>query len=417
MRLFLANKDNTDWRTEVPNDFVSLNWTERAYEYGQFELKLYSNQSVAKYPVYNYFVRDDTRTVMVIETVSIKQEADGVYLHTYTGRSLESMYTWRVNFHRNWIEPDSTGKFYAQKTAAILADRVFGTAAAANRRLPNFNFHMDNAVSEMAYLNDTGKDLQDGKWVIYDRGPVADMFKDVIAACKPNGYSLFYRCTLESNHSYHTYIEHPRLIETVTLSEENDNFSSFESVQSIVDAKSTIYEVFDTGDVDMEWVADNTTHSREHTLRTEAPVTRREVIWDNTQVHKPYSVDDWNKLTELQKKHIQSLSEVWYPFWVLDSMFPKYTPLRLVSGKIDNFSGIEYRKGFDVGDVMYYMPTGGDGNPIEAQLTEMTESWSQDGFSQTPSISMASRNKWNGDGFRIDFTREGPGAVIVPRDR
>lgn len=417
MRLFITNKTNTDDRKEVPNDFTSLSWTERAYEYGQFELKLYAGSSRPIYPLGNYFTRDDTRTVMVIETISIKQEASGVYLQTYSGRSLESMYEWRVHIHRNWIEPDAEGKFPAQRYAEILADRNFGSAAAANRRLPNFSFHRNLNVSDNAYLNDTGKDLQDGKWVIYDRGPISGMFRDVISACKPNGYPLFYRVTLEPGHSYHTWIEAPHLIETLTLSEKNDNFSDFESVESIVDTKSTIYEVFDTGDVDLEWVADNSTHSREHTLRTENPVDRREVIWDNTSVHKPYSIDDWNKLTPLQKKHINSLSEAWYPFWVLDSMFPKYTPLRIMSGKIDNFSSIEYRKGFDIGDVLLYVPTGSNSDPIEVQLTEMTESWSPEGFSMVPAISISSRNKWNGNGFRIDFTREAPGAVIVPRDR
>ena len=103
------------------------------------------------------------------------------------------------------------------------------------------------------------------------------MFKNVISACKPNGYSLFYKIKLE-NGGIHCYITAPRLINTITLAQENDNFSDFESVDSIVDKKSTIYEIFDTGDVDLDWVADGTTHTRAHTLRSENPITRREVL-------------------------------------------------------------------------------------------------------------------------------------------
>ncbi len=47
---------------------------------------------------------------------------------------------------------------------------------------------------------------------------------------------------------------------------------TLESVDSIVDKKSTIYEIFDTGDVDLDWVADGTTHTRAHATRSEDPI-------------------------------------------------------------------------------------------------------------------------------------------------
>lgn len=417
MHLFYTSKDDfTNDKREIPNTFISLNWTERAYEYGSFELQVYSSSSYPEYSLGNFLTRDDTEYVMILETVDIKQIDSQVYLHKYSGRSLESLYEWRVQQHRNWVEPDSEGKFNAQMTAEIIAHRNFGDQAAENRRLPNFHFHRNDKVSQLAYVNDTGNKLQDGKWIIYDRDYVSVMFKNVISACKPNGYAMFYRVKLE-NGGYHTYLMAPHLVETITLAEENDNFSDFESVQSIVDAKSTIYEIWDSGDVDLLWVADGSMHTREHTIRTANPIDRREVLWDNTQIHKPYKAEDWKKLTEQQKKFINSLSEVWYPFWVLDAMFPKYSPIELVSGKIDSFSNVQFRTGFDVGDIFYYVPTGRGNRPIEAQLTEMTESWSADGFSQVPTISMTSRGKWNGDSFRIDFDRKGPGEVIVPRER
>lgn len=416
MQLFFAFLHNYNSWIEVPNSFYSLNWTERAYDYGQFELQLYSDQPGYEYSLGNLFIRDDTDTVMVIETATVKQEDDGVYLHKYTGRSLESMFEWRVLPHRQWIEPDKNGQFDAQMTAENLAHAHLGKDAEAARRIDNFNFHRETRVSQMAYVNDTGQKIQDGKWIIYDRAPISEMFRNVLSACKPNGYSLFYKIKLE-NQGIHCYVTAPHLINTITLAQENDNFSDFESVDSIVDKKSTIYEVWDSGDVDLKWIADGSTHTRAHTLRSENPITRREVLWDNTQVHKPYSIKDWKALTDLQRKHITSLSEVWYPFWVLDAMFPKYTPLKMISGKINSFSNVEYRTGFDVGDIFYYVPSGSNAEPIECQLTEMTESWSSSGFSRVPTISMSSRTKWNGDGFRIDFTRGGPGEVIAPRER
>ena len=416
MHLFYVNRNDFENRREIPNTFLSLNWTERAYDYGQFELQVYSGSSYPEYGLGNFLTRDDTEYVMVIETADIKQIDNKVYLHKYTGRSLESLYEWRVQIHRSWIIPDDKGRFDAQWWAEDIAHRHFGKDAEPNRQLPNFNFHRNESVSQLAYVNDTGNKLQDGKWIIYDRNPTSVMFKNVISACKPNGYSMFYRVKLQYG-GYHTYLMAPHLIETITLSEANDNFSDFDSIQSIVDKKSAIYEIWDSGDVDMKWIADGSTHAREHTLRSEKPVDRREVLWDNTQVHKPYSVKDWKALTKAQQDHINSLNQVWYPFWVLDAMFPKYSPVEMVSGKIDNFSNIQFRTGFDIGDIFYYVPTGRNNKPIEAQLTEMTESWSNDGFSQVPTISMTSREKWNGDGFRINFARKAPGEVIEPLER
>lgn len=49
MQLFFAFLHNYNSWIEVPNNFYSLNWTERAYDYGQFELQLYSDQ-----PGYEY---------------------------------------------------------------------------------------------------------------------------------------------------------------------------------------------------------------------------------------------------------------------------------------------------------------------------------------------------------------------------
>jgi hypothetical protein len=415
MHLFYTNKNDFSDKREIPNDYISLNWTERAYEYGQFELQVYSDSSYPIYGLGHFLTRDDTDYVMILETVSIKQLDSKIYLHKYSGRSLESLYEWRVQEHKNWIEPDSEGKFNAQQVAEIIARRNFGDAAPASRRLPNFSFHRNDKVSQMAYVNDTGNKIQDGKWIIYDRDYVSVMFKNVISACKPNGYAMFYRVKIDAT-GFHTYLMAPHLVETITLAEENDNFSDFESVQSIVDVKSTIYELFDTGDADLEWPADGTVHRREHTVRTAGPIDRREVLWDNTQVHKPYPYKDYKNLSTEQRRVIDSLSQVWYPFWVLDAMFPKYSPVEMVSGKIDNFSNIQFRTGFDIGDVFYYVPTGRK-TPVEAQLTEMTESWSADGFSQTPTISMTSRSKWHGDSFRIDFARTRPGEVIVPRER
>ena len=60
MHLFYTKKDNFDDKREIPSTFISLNWTERAYEYGQFELQVYSTSSYPEYGLGNFITRDDT---------------------------------------------------------------------------------------------------------------------------------------------------------------------------------------------------------------------------------------------------------------------------------------------------------------------------------------------------------------------
>nr|DAK94018.1 MAG TPA: hypothetical protein [Caudoviricetes sp.] len=424
MHLFETGPGRADDWVEVTT-FHSLNWTERAYDYGEFELIVFSHSAISPVSVWNYLVRDDTSTVMVVETVSTKQEGKTAYRHKITGRSLESMYDWRVTKHRHMIQPDSNGMFRAQTMAEKLAHDNFGHSAEASRRIDRFNFYRNEAVSDFAFVNDTGRTWQDNKWVTYDRCPVGEIMRDVLSAAKPNGYKLFWQVEWDKTDTYRTFIRAPRKVETVVLAEDNDNFTEFEAIKSNVDQKSVIYEIFDTGDFDYSWPANNTTQTIEHILRSEENIYRREVIWDNTSIHKPYAVDDWNRLSNEQKNMINKLSAGFFPFWALDHMFPKYTPLEMFSGRIQNLSGVEYRKGFRIGDVFEYVPFSykESKNEIkrntvrEVQLTEMTESWGPGGFAQTPVISVSSRNKWNGAGFTLGFTRNDPGSVIVPRDK
>ena len=123
MQLFFAFLHNYETLIEVPNNFYSLNWTERAYDYGQFELQLYSDQPGYEYSLGNLFIRDDTDTVMVIETATVKQEDDGVYLHKYTGRSLESMMEWRILPHRSRMVSGSSMTVRQLRTCSKTSSR------------------------------------------------------------------------------------------------------------------------------------------------------------------------------------------------------------------------------------------------------------------------------------------------------
>ena len=222
MQLFFAFLHNYNSWIEVPNNFYSLNWTERAYDSAS------SSSSSTR-------INPGTSTVLgtcSFETTpqppwSSRRQLLSRRMTVSTSTSIpgalsSAMFEWRVLPHRQRIEPDKNGQFNAQMTAENLAHAHLGKDAEAARRIDNFNFHRETRVSQMAYVNDTGQKIQDGKWIIYDRAPISDMFRNVLSACKPNGYSLFYKIKLE-NQGIHCYVTAPHLINTITLAQENDN--------------------------------------------------------------------------------------------------------------------------------------------------------------------------------------------------
>lgn len=81
------------------SDFVSLIWTERYWEYGDFELEvLYDLNILDLVKIGHYFALGDSSNIMVIDKISMTYEIDNKanrYI-VYSGRTLESMLTYRV---------------------------------------------------------------------------------------------------------------------------------------------------------------------------------------------------------------------------------------------------------------------------------------------------------------------------------
>lgn len=114
------------------NDFVSLVWTSRFYEAGEFDL-------YAEYKYYNllqanfFIMRNDTSEVMQIKTVELSRDADGGMLAHITGKGALEYLSQRIIYHTITFSGDPVN--YIKQ---IINDNVISPAS-SSRRLQLFN--------------------------------------------------------------------------------------------------------------------------------------------------------------------------------------------------------------------------------------------------------------------------------------
>lgn len=137
--------------------YVSLIWTDRYQECGDFEL--YISAEMREFFVPNYYLyRPDTGGLMIIEDLTIDTSVeDGNYL-TVTGRSLESILDRRIIFPQTTLDGKLEGQIKKLIDAHIINPEI------TSRKIPNFVWEDsgDAKIAEMTITAQyTGDNLYD----------------------------------------------------------------------------------------------------------------------------------------------------------------------------------------------------------------------------------------------------------------
>lgn len=119
----------------VVDIYQSFIWTDRYYEYGDFELYAPMSTDLLDQFKQDYYIqRRDSDRLMIIEKILIETDTeDGDYI-TITGRSLESILERRVIWGQTMVAG------YLQDAIEILLDDAIINPANPNRKIPNFIF-------------------------------------------------------------------------------------------------------------------------------------------------------------------------------------------------------------------------------------------------------------------------------------
>ena len=95
--------DKSKLPVTVIDTYQSLIWTKRYYDCGDFELYMPANTDLLEYLQPDYFLtRDDDESVMVIEKIQIRTDAENGDTFIISGRSLESILTRRI-FNKQFL--------------------------------------------------------------------------------------------------------------------------------------------------------------------------------------------------------------------------------------------------------------------------------------------------------------------------
>lgn len=436
---FTPNENMQPW-VEI-EDFVSLSWSERSHDYGDFKLQIVSDTIEPQFGTYSIWMRDDSDFVMICEDIHATQLASGKYLQEYSGRSLESMLEWRINEDKIPLQIPDSRWLETQLYLETILHNNFGSGASARRRIPGFNVHREQDVNSWIRVNmaDFDSDWDETVGLTLDRDHIVKHVRRFLDMTKPNGFSMFYRIRMR-NGGFWVDFEAPFLVEPLVLSPSDDDFTNFEYVWSNRKKYSNVIEVYEHYEVDPKKPQNGKSRTNVLEVRNEIPMLRREVLWNNTADHKvldPNDKDSKKDARDTHKKNAYDYSNPYYPIYVAADKAGEYTPVMQYSAKLDSFgANIKYRQDLFVGDVVRYIPDPGinlrqqmrmpDGTinwekyaeqrRIDLQLTEVTESWDSSGYTLQPSFT-GYAEKWTGEGSRVSIERNSESVYRAIRSR
>lgn len=157
MDLIILNKDLD--AVSILDVYESFIWTDRYYEYGDFELFTAMQDSILDFIKKNYYLQSsDSEHVMIIEDWIIKSDIENGNHITVTGRSLESILTRRIVWGQKTIRGN------LQNGIKTLLNESIISPIDELRRIPNFIFEdsSDPAITNLTInAQYTGDNLYD----------------------------------------------------------------------------------------------------------------------------------------------------------------------------------------------------------------------------------------------------------------
>lgn len=156
---------------DVITDYISLLWVKRYYGVGAFELTVpFSQVNLSKYQYDYYLKRNDSTDLMIIETIEIQENQDGLDIIKISGKSLESILNRRII----WNKTTFSSRKYADAIYSLIALNATRTDL-GKRSIPELSVdntfqcdkeetldaeylgeHLDEVITELCQLHQVG---------------------------------------------------------------------------------------------------------------------------------------------------------------------------------------------------------------------------------------------------------------------
>ena len=232
--------DNQLRRTTIVDLYKSLIWTERYSEYGDFELVLHNTRNNLNLFQNGTRIRiAKSNRIMEVETVSVKEDADGAETLTVTGRSLEFVLINRC--HPKWDYGPGTPSAIAN---AIFKDLCITGIVSVDDRIPQ----LVEGISSPA-----GNIPEPTEEITMTLGP-GKIYETIKQIC--DIYNLGFRIIRNGEDPVSLYFEvytgddrtsTQNLKPAVIFSKSLENLSNISYISSVADYKNTAYVFSENG--------------------------------------------------------------------------------------------------------------------------------------------------------------------------
>lgn len=335
--------------------FISFIWTDRYYEYGDFELYTrVSTDILSKIQSEYYLLNKESEHLMIVENIEIETDLEDGHTVKITGRSLESILDRRIV----WSSTIISGNIQ-DCIKKLLNDSIISPSI-SERKIDNFIFDTSNnskitntIIEETEYNGDNLYEIISGLCSANDIG-----FKVVLNKSNQFVFSLY----VGEDRSYEQ-TKNPY----VTFSPEFDNLINSNYVESIQDYKNVTLVVGEKDDNDVLKTASTGNVSG---------LSRRELYTEATDINQKQ--EDDTTLTDEEYKNllIQRGNEALLEHKISVTF----------DGEFDATQMYTYNKDFFMGDVVQVANE--YGIESKARIIEFIQSQDTNGYSMYPTFSI-----------------------------
>ena len=335
--------------------FISFIWTDRYYEYGDFELYTrVSTDILSKIQSEYYLLNKESEHLMIVENIEIETDLEDGHTVKITGRSLESILDRRIV----WSSTIISGSIQ-DCIKKLLNDSIISPSI-SERKIDNFIFDTSNnskitntIIEETEYNGDNLYEIISGLCSANDIG-----FKVVLNKSNQFVFSLY----VGEDRSYEQ-TKNPY----VTFSPEFDNLINSNYVESIQDYKNVTLVAGEKDDNDIPKTASTGNVSG---------LSRRELYTEATDINQKQ--EDDTTLTDEEYKNllIQRGNEALLEHKISVTF----------DGEFDATQMYTYNKDFFMGDVVQVANE--YGIESKARIIEFIQSQDTNGYSMYPTFSI-----------------------------
>ena len=335
--------------------FISFIWTDRYYEYGDFELYTrVSTDILSKIQSEYYLLNKESEHLMIVENIETETDLEDGHKVKITGRSLESILDRRIV----WSSTIISGNIQ-DCIKKLLNDSIISPSI-SERKIDNFIFDTSNnskiantIIEETEYNGDNLYEIISGLCSANDIG-----FKVVLNKSNQFVFSLYVGKDRSYEQTKNPY---------VTFSPEFDNLINSNYVESIQDYKNVTLVAGEKDDNDVLKTASTGNVSG---------LSRRELYTEATDINQKR--EDDTTLTDEEYKNllIQRGNEALLEHKISVTF----------DGEFDTTQMYTYNKDFFMGDIVQVANE--YGIESKARIIEFIQSQDANGYSMYPTFSI-----------------------------